>query len=151
VACENKDGVIFYNPMNNTNGILHGSQVYIDTRNSTDGSGSIRVDSRSSRTLDLFETGDIDIQGTTLIYEADLKAQGLNGQVFLELRCTFADGEETFKHGLDDPLTGTREWNTQRVEIRLRRKENPTNIKLSVVVDALGTFWIDNVRLSREG
>lgn len=148
-ACEGKHGVILFNPMNDTRGIVHKSRVSFDPHTSTDGSGSIRIDSDNSWTLNLFETGDIDVRGTTLVYQADFKTEALNGLAYLELRCTFPDGKERSAWGLSDPMTGTRAWHTQRVEMRLRRSENPTNVKLSVYVDALGTLWIDNVRLSR--
>lgn len=148
-ACGSKHGVILFNPMNDLQGIVHKSRVSFDPDTSTDGRGSIRVDSYNSWTLKLFETGDIDVRGTTLVYEADFRTEALDGLVYLELRCTFPDGKERSEWGLSDPMTGTRAWHRQHVEMRLRRSENPTNIQLNVYVDALGTLWIDNVKLSR--
>lgn len=57
-----------------------------------------------------------------LFYQARVRTQGVAGQVYLEMWCAFgAKGEG----------------------------ENPSNVKLNVVMTGKGTAWIDDVRLLR--
>jgi hypothetical protein len=38
----------------------------------------------------LFEVGDIDIENARLIYQARIRTEGVEGQVYLEMGCLFS-------------------------------------------------------------
>ena len=95
----------------------------------------------------LFETGDIDIEDARLIYQAKVRTEGVQGQVFLEMWCHFPGKGEFFSRGLQSPVSGTTEWTSVETPFFLQKGENPDNVKLNLVIDGTGTVWIDDIRL----
>jgi hypothetical protein len=136
-------------PMNTMAGVLTSSGVSVDMANSSDGDGSLRIDADKPQTVRLFETGDIDVETARLTYQAHVRTQGMDGQVYLEMWCHFPQKGEYFSRALHAPVTGTTDWVTQETPFFLKQGENPDNIKLNVVVNGTGTVWIDDVRLTR--
>lgn len=134
-------------PVDNTEGIITQSGVQIDKQISADGNGSLRITAAESTVVRLFETGDIDVENVRLIYQAMVRTEGVEGQVFLEMWCHFPGKGEFFSRGLQTPLTGTIDWTTEEIFFLLRKGENPDNVKLNLVIDGKGTVWIDDIRL----
>ena len=97
----------------------------------------------------LFETGDVDVEDARLTYQAKVRTEGVEGQVFLEMWCQFAGKGEYFSRDLETPQTGTTEWSTEETPFFLKKGENPDNVKLNLVVNGSGTVWIDDIRLFR--
>jgi hypothetical protein len=97
----------------------------------------------------LFETGDIDIENALLIYQAKIRTENVEGQVYLEMWCCFSDQGEFFSKGIDSPLSGTTEWITEQTPFLLKAGQNPDNVKLNLVINGKGTAWIDDIRLSK--
>ena len=124
------------------------SGLQIDKEVSSDGNGSIRIETTEPTTIQLFETGDIDIENARLVYQAHLQTAGVFGFVYLEMWCSFEGKGEFFSKGIANPLTGTTGWTTQEITFRLKKGENPDNIKLNLVIDGKGTVWIDDIRLT---
>jgi hypothetical protein len=129
-------------------GIIAQSGVEIDKQISSDGNGSLRIEATEPTTIRLFETGDIDIENARLVYQAHLRTAGVMGFVYLEMWCSLGGKGEFFSKGLANPLTGTTSWTTQEITFRLKRGENPVNVKLNLVIEGKGTVWIDDIRLS---
>jgi hypothetical protein len=100
-------------------------------------------------TIRLFETGDIDVDDARIIYRAHLRTEGVEGNVYLEMLCSFPGIGEAFSRALQAPLTGTVEWTSQETPFFLNAGENPDNVKLNLVIDGKGTAWIDEVTLTR--
>ena len=134
-------------PVDNTEGIITQSGVEIDKQISSDGSGSLRITATEPTVVRLFETGDIDVENARLIYQAKVRTEGVEGQVFLEMWCHFPGKGEFFSRSLQTPLTGTTDWTTEETPFFLKKGENPDNVKLNLVVDGKGTAWIDDIRL----
>lgn len=134
-------------PIYSMQGIITQSGVQIDKQNSSDGNGSLRITVTKPTVVRLFETGDIDIENARLIYQAKVRTEGVEGQVYLEMWCHFPDKGEFFSRGLQTPLTGTTDWTTEETPFFLRKGENPDNVKLNLVINGKGTAWIDNVHL----
>ena len=134
-------------PVDNTEGIITQSGVEIDKQISADGSGSLRITATEPTVVRLFETGDIDVENARLIYQAKVRTEGIEGQVFLEMWCHFPGKGEFFSRSLQTPLTGTTDWTTEETPFFLKKGENPDNVKLNLVVDGKGTAWIDDIRL----
>jgi len=134
-------------PMDTMEGIITRSGVEIDRDISSDGNGSLRITSTQPALVRLFETGDIDVENARLIYQARVRTEDLEGQVYLEMWCHFPGQGEFFSRGLQTPLTGTTEWTTEETPFFLRKGENPDNVKLNLVIRGKGTAWIDDIRL----
>ena len=133
--------------LDNTEGLITQSGVSIDKQISSDGNGSLRIEATESTTISLFETGDIDIESARLIYQAEVRTENVEGQVYLEMLCRFPFKGEFFSRGLIEPLTGTTNWTTVETPFLLKKGENPDNVKLNLVIDGKGTAWIDDIRL----
>ncbi len=133
-------------------GIVDQDKVILDKQLSSDGNGSLRIEATEPTTIRLFETGDIDIEDARLIYQARVRTENVEGQVYLEIRCRFSSPgfpgiAESFSKGLMNPLSGTTDWITQETPFLLQKGENPDNVKLNLVIEGKGTVWIDDIRL----
>ena len=133
--------------LDNTEGLITQSGVRIDEQISSDGNGSLRIEAMEPTTIRLFETGDIDIENTRLIYQAKVRTENVEGQVYLEMWCHFPGKGEFFSRDLLFPLTGTTDWTIQETPFLLKKGENPDNVKLNLAIDGKGTAWIDDIRL----
>jgi hypothetical protein len=136
-------------PIDNLEGVITQSGVQIDKEVSSDGNGSLRITATGPTVVRLFELGDIDVENARLIYQAKLRTQGVEGQVYLEMWCHFPGKGEFFSRGLQTPLTGTTNWTTEETPFFLKKRENPDNVRLNLVINGKGTAWIDDIRLLR--
>ena len=134
-------------PMDEMGDILTTSGVAIDREVSSDGRGSLRVTTETPQTIRLFETGDLDIEEARLIYQAKIRTEDIDGDVYLEMWCHFPGKGEYFSRALHQSLTGSVDWTSQETPFFLKRGENPDNVKLNLVINGKGTAWIDDVRL----
>jgi hypothetical protein len=134
-------------PIDSLEGIMTRSGVQFDKEVSSDGNGSLKIISTEPTVVRLFELGDIDIENARLIYQAKVRTEGVEGQVFLEMWCHFPDKGEFFSRGLQTPLTGTTNWTTEETPFFLKKGENPDNVKLNLVINGKGTAWIDDIRV----
>jgi hypothetical protein len=137
-------------PIDNLQGIITRSDVQMDNQVSSDGNGSLRITATQPKVVRLFEAGDIDIESARLIYQAKVRTDNVEGQVYLEMWCHFAGKGEFFSRGLQNPLTGTNEWSTEEAPFFLKKGENPDNVKLNLIINGKGTVWIDDIRLLKE-
>jgi hypothetical protein len=140
-------------PINNMEGIITQSGAEIDKDVSSDGAGSLRITvaelAAGPTVFRLFETGDIDIENATLVYQARVRTENVQGQVFLEMWCRFPGMGEFFSRGLMSALSGTSDWMTLKTPFFLKEGENPDNVKLNLVILGTGTVWIDDVHVSK--
>jgi hypothetical protein len=134
-------------PINSLEGIITQSGVQFDKGVSSDGNGSLKIIATEPTVVRLFELGDIDIENARLIYQAKVRTEGVEGQVFLEMWCHFPGKGEFFSRGLQTPLTGTTNWTTEETPFFLKKGENPDNVKLNLVINGKGTAWIDDIRV----
>lgn len=134
-------------PIDSMEGIITKSGVQIDEKITSDRNGSLRITTSKPTTVRLYETGDIDIENARLIYQAKLRTEGLEGQVYIEMWCSFTGKGEFFSRALQSPLSGSNEWTSQETPFFLKKGENPDNIKINVVVNGKGTVWIDDIHL----
>ena len=134
-------------PIDALDGIITQSGVQIDNVISKDGKGSLKIAAAEPTVIRLFETGDIDIENARLIYQAKIRTEGVQGQVFLEMWCHFPGKGEFFSRGLQSPVSGTTEWTSVETPFFLQKGENPDNVKLNLVINGTGTVWIDDIHL----
>ena len=134
-------------PLDNAQGIITQTGVQFDPDMSSDGNGALRVTTDQPAVVRLFETGDLDIEDARLIYQASIRTDGVEGQVYLEMWCRFAGKGEFFSRSLNTPLSGTTDWTTVTTPFFLKKGENPDNVRLNLVINGKGTGWIDDIRL----
>ncbi|MCJ7553422.1 MAG: hypothetical protein MUO34_06000, partial [Ignavibacteriaceae bacterium] len=131
----------------NLEGIVAKAGVEIDDEIFSDGNGSLKIVSDAPTVIQLYETGDLDVENATLIYSAKVKTENVQGQVYLEMWCAFEGKGEYFSRGLDKAIAGKSDWKTLETNFFLNSGENPDNVRLNFVVAGTGTVWIDDIRL----
>src|SRR6266849_10527194 len=137
-------------PLDSLEGVRATTGVSFDPKISRDGKGSLRVDANEPMTVPLFEVTDVSIENATLLYQASLQTQGLDGKAFLEMWVRIPGKGEFFSRGLDRPVTGTISWMTAITPFFLQAGQKPDVIRLNLVVQGKGRVWIDDVHLMRQ-
>lgn len=135
-------------PLDSLEGVLT-RDAELDTYISADGNGSLKIqtDSPDKTVFRLFETGPIGKEDQMLIYSAKLRTEKLNGKAYLEMWCDIPGKGEFFSRGLENPVTGTTGWTNVQTPFRLETGQMPANVKLNLVVEGIGTVWIDDIKL----
>ena len=134
-------------PIDSLEGLITQSGVQFDKEISSDGNGSLKIIATEPTVVRLYELGGIDVENARLIYQAKVRTEGVEGQVYLEMWCHFPGKGEYFSRGLQTPLTGTTNWTTEETPFFLKKGENPDNVKLNLVINGKGTAWIDDIRV----
>jgi len=134
-------------PIDSLEGVITQSGVQFDKEISSDGNGSLKIIATEPTVVRLYELGGIDVENARLIYQAKVRTEGVEGQVYLEMWCHFPGKGEYFSRGLQTPLTGTTNWTTEETPFFLKKGENPDNVKLNLVINGKGTAWIDDIRV----
>lgn len=135
--------------LNSLEGVRAVSGVTFDPKVSSDGKGSLRVDVTQPITIPLFEVTDVSVENATLIYQASLQSENLDGKAFLEMWVRVPGKGEFFSRGLDRPITGTISWMTTATPFFLQAGQKPDLIRLNLVVQGKGKVWIDDIHLLR--
>jgi hypothetical protein len=136
-------------PLDSLDGVLTQSGIQLDKAISSDGKGAVKIVASEPTVVRLFELGDIDLENARLIYQAKVRTEGVEGQVYLEMWCSFPGKGEFFSRGLATALSGTTEWSTQQTPFFLKSGENPDNVKLNLVINGKGTAWIDDIQVQQ--
>jgi hypothetical protein len=127
------------------------SGAEFDPAISSDGRGSLRIDSDSRAFLEIGRVwGDqADVSFRRLIYQAEVRTENVQGPVFLVMQAGIAPGPPDGMPvvGRDQAISGTHDWTTVEVSAG-----NPANTllmetTLQLQVDGPGKVWIDDVRL----
>ena len=136
-------------PLDSLDGVITQSGIQLDKEVSSDGKGALKIVVSEPIAVRLFELGDIDLENVRLIYQAKVRTADVQGQVYLEMWCSFPGKGEFFSRGLATPLSGTTEWSTQQTPFFLKSGENPDNVKLNIVFTGKGTAWIDDIQIQQ--
>jgi hypothetical protein len=137
-------------PLDSLEGILTQTGIELDQQISSDGQGSLKIATDEPLVVHLFETGNIELEEARLLYQAKLRTENIEGQVYLEMWCHFPGKGEFFGRGLQNAVTGNTDWTTAETVFFLKKGENPDNVKLNLVIDGQGTAWIDDIHLIKE-
>jgi hypothetical protein len=136
-------------PLDNLEGVRATTGASFDPKISADGKGSLRVEAKEPVTVPLFEVTDVGVENATLIYQASLQSENLDGKAFLEMWVRIPGKGEFFSRGLDRPITGTMSWMTLATPFFLQAGQKPDLIRLNLVVQGKGRVRIDDVHLMR--
>lgn len=134
-------------PADSLDGVITKSGVQVDEKVSSDGKGALRITTEEPTVIQLFETGDLDVEKARLIYKARIRTEDVEGNVYLEMYCQFSGKGDFFSRDLQSPLTGTNDWTTEETPFFLQKGENPDNVKLNLVFTGKGTAWVDDIKL----
>ncbi len=137
-------------PVDDLNGLVSKADVQLDKEISSDGNGSLKITITKPTVVLLYEVKDIDIENARLIYQASVRAENIDGQVYLEMWCHFPRKGDFFSRGIQSSLTGTTDWTTVETPFFLQKGENPDYVKLNLVINGKGTAWIDDIRLIKK-
>jgi len=135
-------------PADSLDGVIDREMLSLDAEGS-DGSPSLLAEATEPTTYRLFETGDLDVENSLLIYTAMVRTDELKGTAMLEMWCEFGDMGEFYSRGMDSTLTGTEDWTELRTVFRLEAGQNPENVKLNLIVGGAGRVWIDDIKVTR--
>jgi hypothetical protein len=139
--------LIYHSSADDTNDVVGGYLVTVDSTAFAEGHASLRVDVQEPATIPLYEVHDINIENARLIYRALMRSQNIQGQAYLEMWCQFPGKGEYFSRDLTTPVVGTSDWKTEETQFFLRAGQNPNLVKLNLVVNGSGTVWVDDVGL----
>ncbi|MBE9544684.1 MAG: hypothetical protein IMF02_09350 [Proteobacteria bacterium] len=130
-------------------GVLTRDGVEFDDAVSADGNGSLKIvtGSADKAVIRLFETGPMGIENRTLVYSAQVKSDLEYGRAYLEMWCEFDGKGEFFSRGLAQPISGSTNWTTLQTPFRLETGQMPANVKLNMVIEGVGTVWVDDIKL----
>ena len=125
-----------------------GLRIQSDTVVKAEGKGSIKITTSWPTTVCLSEVGGLDVENTKLVYAARVKSD-IDGTVFLEMWAHVAGGQY-FSKGMNDAVQGKSDWKTITTPFLFQKGQMPTKVTLNVVVNGIGTLWIDDIVLSKE-
>jgi hypothetical protein len=134
-------------PVDNIDEAITQSGIEYDKEISSDGNGSLKIITEAPTVIQLFETGNPDVEDATITYSAKVKTENVKGQVYLEMWCVFGESGEYFSRGLDRSIAGSNDWTSLETDFFLKSGENPDNIRLNIVIAGTGTVWVDDVKL----
>jgi len=147
ISCTQSPVELKYYPLTKDTSVITRDGVSFDSTVSTDGNGSFKMTAGKTTTFRLIETGDIPVENARIVYRAKIRTQDVKGKAYLEMVCQFEGFGEFFSRALRAPLSGTNEWSTMNTPFFLKKGQDPTNIKLNVVIEGSGTVWIDDIHL----
>ena len=149
VACTVAEEIVHAYPIAGLDGVITRSGVEFDPKTTSDGNGSLRLNSEGYTAFRLYEIEDPDVEGAKLVYRARIRTQDVEGRVYLEMWCRFPGQGEFFSRALETPITGTTEWTSQETPFVLEDGQNPSNIKLNLIVEGPGAVWVDEIVLAK--
>ena len=133
--------------MDSLEGVITRTGVELDRAVSSDGNASVLITAAAPASVRLFEVRDISIENARLIYQARVRTEAVEGQVYLEMWCHFPGKGEFFSRGLNSPLSGNTDWSTLETPFFLKKGERPDFVRLNLVFTGRGKAWIDDIRL----
>ena len=125
-------------------------RIEADTTVKTEGASSLRITAQWPTTVCLGEVPGPDVESATLLYSAKVKTDlAHSGTAFLEL-WAHVGGGQFFSRGMNDVVSGSSDWKTIQTPFIFQQGQRPDKVTLNLVINGIGTVWIDQVVLSRE-
>jgi hypothetical protein len=125
-----------------------GLRIETDTKVKAEGKGSVKITTAWPTTVCLGEVKNINIENAKLVYRAKVKTD-LNGSAFLEMWCHVCGGQY-FSKGMNSTASGKDDWKQIETPFLLKAGEKAEKATLNLVINGVGTVWVDDIVLSRE-
>jgi|SRR6266571_2160625 len=139
--------VLYHNRLDSLDGIISTTGLTLDT--ATSRGVAVRIHSPGPTTIRLARVRTDDADAVVLTFRGHLRAEGLMGHAYLEMRCVVPGRGELFSTVLQGPVTGTTDWVNQVTRLSLGRHPGSQTVDLNVHVEGAGVVWIDNVLLAQ--
>ena len=125
-----------------------GLEIQTDSNIKIEGKSSIKVTTLWPTTVCIGEVSGLDVENAKLIYKAAVKSN-LEGQAFLEMWAHIA-GRHYFSKGMNNPIRGKSDWRTLQTPFIFQKGQEPDKVTLNLVIEGIGTVWIDDITLLKE-
>ena len=125
-----------------------GLQIQSDAVVKVEGKASVKITTRWPTTVSLGEVAGLDVENAKLVYRAKVRSE-LEGTAYLELWVHVAGGKY-FSRGLNDAIQGKSEWKSIQTPFVFQKGQKPSKVTLNLVIDGIGTVWVDDIVLSKE-
>jgi len=125
-----------------------GLKIQADSNTKIEGKGSIKVITLWPTTVCIGQVTGLDVENAKLIYKAQVKSN-LDGVAFLEMWAHIA-GRNYFSKGMNNPIKGESGWQTLQTPFMFQKGQQPDMVTLNLVVNGIGTVWIDDITLLKE-
>jgi hypothetical protein len=123
----------------------------IDSQVSSDGNGSLRIDAAGVELVDLYRFWgeEADLSFRQLVYEADVRTEGVEGDVFLVMQAglTTVPGGSMAVLGEENAIRGTNDWTTLHAHAGNPGGSRLLETTLQLHIGGPGTVWIDDIRV----
>ncbi|MGE5256277.1 MAG: hypothetical protein ACM3KE_06370 [Hyphomicrobiales bacterium] len=125
-----------------------GLQIENDPAIKAEGKSSVRITTLWPTTVCLGEISGLNIDNAKLIYKAKLKTD-LQGTAYLEMWVGVGGGHY-FSRGLNEQVQSKTEWKAVQTPFMLKKGQKPDKVTLNLVINGIGTVWVDDIVLSKE-
>ncbi len=112
--------------------------------------GEIGITTKGPATICLGVVNNPNAEDCVLIYQAQVKSQGLQGKAYLEMWCQFPGKGEYFSRGLKNAVSGDTGWTTIKTPFILQANQRPEAVVLSIAIAGAGTVWVKTPELVKE-
>jgi len=123
-------------------------KIEIDPTVRVEGKGSLKITTKWPTTVCLGEVSGPDVENAKLVYAARVKSE-LDGAAFLEMWAHFGS-QQYFSRGMNDPVEDTSDWKSIQTPFVFQKAQKPDKVTLNLIIDGIGTIWIDDIVLFRE-
>ncbi len=108
---------------------------------------SLGIDARAPRTVRLIDMAPpARVEGRLLIWTARARPLLREGRAWLESWVTLPGGEG-YSARSPAPVSRTRDWVDLTAQIRVEKGVKPDRLRLNLVLDGAGKFWIESLKL----
>jgi hypothetical protein len=125
-----------------------GLQIQNDAAIKVEGKGSLKISTWWPTTVCLGEVSGLNIENAKLIYKAKVRTD-LQGSAHLEMWVSVGGGHY-FSKGLNDQVKDKSDWKTVQTPFIFQKGQKPDKVTLNVVINGIGTVWVDDVVLSKD-
>ena len=112
--------------------------------------GATKITTKGPATICLGVVKNPDAEDCILVYQAQVKSQGLKGRAYLEMWCQFPGKGEYFSRGLQNVVSGNTDWTTIKTPFILQANQRPEAVVLSIAIAGAGTVWVKTPELVKE-
>ena len=123
-------------------------RVESDTDVKVEGKASIKITTVWPTIVSLGEVTAPDIEAAKLVYSAKVKTD-LDGTAFLEMWAQVGGGQY-FSRGMNDVVSQNTDWKIIKTPFIFQKGQKPDKVTLNLVINGVGTVWIDDIVLSKE-
>ncbi|MFZ5949144.1 MAG: hypothetical protein ACOYXC_00445, partial [Candidatus Rifleibacteriota bacterium] len=124
-------------------------RVTLDSTVKAEGESSLKIEADGPCRVTVARFSGTEFDKFVLVTNAHIKTSMKNGTVILETLVRVKDGY-FFSRAMDMPIGGETDWQTVKTSFFFQENERPEEILVNLVVEGVGSIWVDNVVLNRE-